>query len=47
MFVTFAVLKLLTSKLVNDEQERNIDDIFVAFDVSKLLKSKAVNDEQP
>ena len=46
IFVTEDVLKLLTSKDVNDEQTLNILVIFVTEDVSKLLTSKDVSDEQ-
>ena len=45
MSVTFEVLKLLKSKLVNDEHLENILRIFVTFDVLKLFKSKLVIDE--
>ena len=37
MSVTFDVLKLLTSRLVKDEQPLNIPPMCVTFEVLKLL----------
>ena len=42
ILVTFQVLKLVTSKLINDWQEKNICTIDVTFDVSKLVTSRLV-----
>ena len=42
MFVTLAVLKLRTSRLVRPEQPRNMAYIFVTLAVLKLLTSRLV-----
>ena len=43
---TFLVLKLLKSRLVNNEQPENILYMSVKCEVLKVLKSKFVNDLQ-
>ena len=43
IFVTFAVLKLVASKLVRLKQPLNMMDIFVTLAVSKLDRSNEVH----
>ena len=47
IFVTFAVLNLVTSSEVRDEQPQNILIIFVTISVLNLVTSSEVSSEQP
>ena len=47
IYVTFSVLKLETSRLVNPKHRENMISILVTFEVLKLDRSRLVSLKQP